>query len=343
MNTNPNCKDTCCDVVFNLYSIIRKCAIALIVFCAFAKTSAYGQNTTIILNADSNGKSTYVECGTPYYFYDSGNSNSSYNNSEDYTYIFESCSPITISFSSFVTESDYDQMRFSDNGGNISEYYSGTLATLTYTASSGVLIIEWHSDSGVTKAGWAAEVTCTGSPCEPHTLYYDISTNCIGTASNAPASTTATSATVTDIVPSCSTAPIFRGWNTNRDGSGTYYNAGDEISLLTHDVTLYARYRSTECSGYTIVNDVNTTSGYNVPFCSYANSSYAPRSSYSQMIYSKEQIASASGYTGRGLIRKFTSIIMEPMHKTWNLICIWQIQTLVVFTHMTDGLEKISY
>ena len=243
---------------------MRRCAIAFLI--AFSFAGAYGQSTTIILNASNNGKSSYVECGTTYYFYDSGNSNN-YGNSEDFTYTFESCSPITISFSSFVTESGYDKMRFSDNGGNISEDYSGTLTTLTYTASSGILIIEWHSDSGVTKAGWAAEITCTGSPCEPHTLYYDISTNCIGTASNAPESITATSATVTDIVPTCSTAPIFRGWNTNRDGSGTYYNAGDEISLLTHDVTLYARYRSTECDGYTIVNDNKTQTGYNVPFC----------------------------------------------------------------------------
>ena len=311
MNTNPNCKDTCCNVVFNLYSIIRKCAIVLIVFCAFAKTSAYGQNTTIILNANSNGKSTYVECGTTYYFYDSGGESGNYNSNEDYSYTFESCHEITIELIDLQTEAycgSCDYLSIYDNNESTplatGIYGSSLPSTTTYTATSGKLYIKWKSDNGSNNRGWAATITCTGSPCPQHTLYYDITTNCLGSANTAPSSTTASYATVTDIEPSCSAAPFFRGWNTARDGSGTYYNAGDEISLLNHDVTLYARYRSTECNNYVVVNDVNTSSGYNVPFCSHIDYDNAPRSSYSQMIYSKEQITTASGYSGRGIIRK---------------------------------------
>jgi len=82
---------------------IRELALVLLLFvCAF--TCAYGQNTTIILNETSNGKNTYVECGTTYYFYDSGGESSKYGNREDYTYTFESCNPIKITFVNFSTE-----------------------------------------------------------------------------------------------------------------------------------------------------------------------------------------------------------------------------------------------
>jgi uncharacterized repeat protein (TIGR02543 family) len=36
---------------------------------------------------------------------------------------------------------------------------------------------------------------------------------------------------------------IFDGWNTNTAGSGTSYNAGDTISNVTQDITLYAKWR----------------------------------------------------------------------------------------------------
>jgi uncharacterized repeat protein (TIGR02543 family) len=36
---------------------------------------------------------------------------------------------------------------------------------------------------------------------------------------------------------------LFDGWNTNTSGSGTSYNAGDTISNVTQDITLYAKWR----------------------------------------------------------------------------------------------------
>lgn len=312
MNTNPNCKDTCCDVVFNLYSIIRKCAIALIVFCAFAKTSAYGQST-IILNAS--GKTIITDCSQSYIFYDSGGENGNYSNNENYTYIFESCNTINITFESLTTESrtncpDYDYLLLYNgtisNENLITRGQTGCSSSLTlnrvYSANSGILIIKWKSDGSTNAAGWKAIISCSGSPCMPNTLTYNTTSNCLGgSASTAPASTNAYSATVTNVIPTCSNLPVFLGWNTEQNGSGTNYAASDNISLLHNNITLYAQY--SECKEYTIINGSVTT--YNVPFCSYGTYGVTPRSSYSQMLYTKEQL-NTGGYTGRGLIKKIS-------------------------------------
>ncbi len=301
MNTNPNGKDTCCVNLFNLYTVIRKYAIVLIAFSAFATTCAYGQNTTIILNADSNGKSTYVECGTTYYFYDSGGESGNYGNRENFTYTFESCNPVKITFVRFSTEDYSDKLKLYDNGTN-ETICQGEVLPSTYTATSGKLQISWHSDDTYTYAGWTAKITCTGtSTCPAHTLTYNTTSNCSGTASNAPASVTASGAVVTNVTPTCSLTPFFVGWNTEQYGNGIQYYAGENISLLQNNVTLYAQY--SECDQNIITASGDPSESYNVPFCSNGNS-YSPRSSYSQMLYTKAQIASASGHNGSGTIQK---------------------------------------
>lgn len=182
---------------------------------------------------------------------------------------------------------------------------SGCSSSLTlnrvYSANSGILIIKWKSDGSTNAAGWKAVISCSGSPCMPNTLTYNTTSNCSGSASAAPASTNAYSATVTNVIPTCSNLPVFLGWNTEQNGSGTNYAASDNISLLHNNITLYAQY--SECKEYTIINGSVTT--YNVPFCSYGTYGVTPRSSYSQMLYTKEQL-NAGGYTGRGLIKKIS-------------------------------------
>lgn len=166
---------------------------------------------------------------------------------------------------------------------------------------SGKLQISWQSDNTTVYEGWKAQIKCTGSnTCPTHTLTYNTTSNCSGTASNAPASVNASGTVVSNVTPTCSLLPYFTGWNTSQDGSGTSYSAGENISLLRNDITLYAQY--SECEEHIIANGNGET--YNVPFCSYAyESDSIPRSSYSQMIYTKDQII-ASGFTERGLIKK---------------------------------------
>ena len=76
-----------------------------------------------------------------------------------------------------------------------------------------------------------------------HTLTYVVSGNCTGTTM--PLSVdpvTATSVEVTSVIPSCPDFVGFKGWNTQVDGRGKYYYAGDRINLACNDVTLYAIY-----------------------------------------------------------------------------------------------------
>lgn len=76
----------------------------------------------------------------------------------------------------------------------------------------------------------------------PHTLTYNTTAACSGTASAAPASVTGTTATVTTVVPTCSSATYFNGWNTAANGTGTSYSAGSTVNLGCENVTLYAQY-----------------------------------------------------------------------------------------------------
>jgi hypothetical protein len=292
MNTNPNGKNTCCVNLFNLYTVIRKYAIVLIAFSAFAMTCAYGQNTTIILNADSNGKSTYVECGTTYYFYDSGGNSEKYRNNEDYTYTFESCNPVTITITEFGADFSSDKLYIYD--GNLSTciatikgYGFTSSSPETYTATSGKMIINWESDVSSTYSGWISEITCSGSNvCATHTLTYNTSDNCSDESSPAPAGVMASGAVITSSTPSCSSVstPAFLGWNTEEDGSGLYYFSGENISLLNNDITLYAQYG--ECRVETI-NDGTDTGGEYAPYYS-CNTHY----SYTQQLYLKDNICS---------------------------------------------------
>ncbi len=350
MNTNHNCKNTCCVNLFNQYTVIRKCAIMLIAFSAFAMTSAYGQ-TPIFLNAS--GKTTITDCSQTYTFYDSGGDNGNYGNNENFTYIFESCNAINISFESLTTEESYTDCPNYDflliyngtisNENLITRGQSGCTSSLSlnteYTANSGILIIKWKSDGSTNAAGWKAIISCSGLPCMPNTLTYNTTSNCLGgSASAAPASTNAYSTTVTNVIPTCSNLPVFLGWNTAQNGSGTNYVAGDNISLLHNNITLYAQY--SECEPHTITSGNGET--YNVPFCSYGSNNI-PRSSYSQMIYTKDQIT-ASGYTERGLIQKicFDYVGTDPQTMTFDLYMANTSYTYFNTTNWKTGLEPVA-
>ncbi|MBQ2352451.1 MAG: choice-of-anchor J domain-containing protein, partial [Bacteroidales bacterium] len=110
-----------------------------------------------------------IECGTTYCFYDSGGENGQYSTSQSYTATFASTGTITMTFSSFNTESGYDEMTIYDGNNEIGTY-SGTSSPGTVVATTGRLIVEWYSDSSVTRDGWAATVTASGCGSAPQVI-----------------------------------------------------------------------------------------------------------------------------------------------------------------------------
>ena len=300
MNTNHNRKNTCNIDIHNIDITMLKRTFAFAAIIVLSFVSAYGQ-VSINLTSSNNNLSTAIVCGTKYYFYDSGGPGNNYSNNEDYKYTFTSSSPIYMHINYIETETKYDQLKIYNSAdiidANLIATIDGDQTNLEFLITTGILVIKWKSDAGSNYRGWDAEIGCA----EPHTLTYNTNANCIGgSASGAPIGTTGLSATITNTIPTCSTFPAFLGWNTFQDGSGTNYIGGDNISLSSSDITLYAQY--TDCSEYTIINGDDGTT-YNLPFCSYITYGSYPRTSYSQMLYTKDEI-NASGFTGQSLIRK---------------------------------------
>ncbi len=78
-------------------------------------------------------------------------------------------------------------------------------------------------------------------------LSYNTTANCPSQIVSVANQTRVTTTLVSDIIPNdCGEDPFTR-WNTAADGSGTYYNPGQQITL-TENTTLYAQYALSECS-----------------------------------------------------------------------------------------------
>lgn len=102
-----------------------------------------------------------IVCGTTYCFYDAGGENGQYSNSESYTAVFTSSGPIAVSFSTFNTESGYDEITIYDgttSGTVLLNEYSGTANPGTITANSGRMTIVWSSDGSAVRDGWEATI-----------------------------------------------------------------------------------------------------------------------------------------------------------------------------------------
>ncbi|MBO7572223.1 MAG: gliding motility-associated C-terminal domain-containing protein [Bacteroidales bacterium] len=111
-----------------------------------------------------------IQCGGTYCFYDSGGSSGSYSNSETYTATFTSEGSITLTFSSFNTESSYDELTVYDgstSGSVLLDAVSGTSIPSTVTAASGTMTVVWSSDGTVYRDGWSAVITSSCGPCTP--------------------------------------------------------------------------------------------------------------------------------------------------------------------------------
>ena len=108
-------------------------------------------------------------------FYDDGGPNSNYNSNKDLVLTFLPDTPggiIEVAFQSFDLESNYDFLYIFDgtstSATQIGQYTgNNSPGTVTATNAEGALTFRFTSDVSVTKAGWAAGVSCVGIIYEP--------------------------------------------------------------------------------------------------------------------------------------------------------------------------------
>lgn len=105
-------------------------------------------------------------------FYDSGGSGSDYGNNLTRTTTFcsNSSNCVRVSFSSFNVENGWDYLYVYDGATTGSPQvpgspFTGTTSPGTVYSSSGCLTFRFTSDGSVTRAGWAASISCI--PCPP--------------------------------------------------------------------------------------------------------------------------------------------------------------------------------
>lgn len=99
-------------------------------------------------------------------FYDTGGASSNYQDDERELWLFQplNSSSVTLDFTSFNTELDYDYLFIYDGDNldsNLIGVYSGTNSPGVITSSGSSLLVEFRSDCGVTTPGWEVAYTST--------------------------------------------------------------------------------------------------------------------------------------------------------------------------------------
>ena len=105
---------------------------------------------------------------------DSGGSSSNYSVSESSSMEFQAPAgeTITIEFTSFNVEANWDSLTVSGDTGGFNGLYDGTDLPPTMTSAvGGVLTFEMSSDSSVTRPGWTANIGISGCPPPPPYLF----------------------------------------------------------------------------------------------------------------------------------------------------------------------------
>ncbi|MBP5416029.1 MAG: InlB B-repeat-containing protein [Clostridiales bacterium] len=140
------------------------------------------------------------------------------------------------SSSSYITEFD--------------TYYSDTTCSLTrYTESQEIKPGDTIGESKT--FSYKNKLRLFSSPIPEYTLMYDYN-NYSGTASGTTYYAVELDVHIADVTPQYA-GHVLVGWNTDRNGNGTHYNAGDPIEL-TGNMTLYAEWIDADTITY-MAND----------------------------------------------------------------------------------------
>lgn len=98
-------------------------------------------------------------------FDDTGGPTASYSTNEDYTYVIQppNSSSVTMAFSSFDIETNYDSLWIYDGtsaSAPLIGVYTGAVSPGTVTANSGAMALRFKSDYSFQHAGWEASWSC---------------------------------------------------------------------------------------------------------------------------------------------------------------------------------------
>lgn len=107
--------------------------------------------------------------------YDSGGASGDYANNEGGLWLIQpaGAASVTVNFTSFSVEADWDYMYIYDGSTVYSPVigvYTGTTSPGTVTATSGAMLIEFRSDCATVGSGWAANYTSSTGTTNPTSL-----------------------------------------------------------------------------------------------------------------------------------------------------------------------------
>lgn len=146
-----------------------------------ANSNEFTNSSTITNIIDTNCSGTFT---------DTGGILGGYTNNENYTYTISptGASSVTLSFSAFNIENNYDFIRIYDGpttGSTLLGTYTNTNTPPNITSSGGSLTIKFTSDNATMRSGWVANWTCTSSCSLPSipTLSLSPTTICSGESS----------------------------------------------------------------------------------------------------------------------------------------------------------------
>jgi PKD repeat protein len=166
--------------------------------------------------ADTETKAGYITVSPPIFnmtngtittctgdFYDSGGLSGDYANNENFTLTFFPSTPealVTVNFSSFDTELNYDYLKIYDGTdvtATLIGNYHGTTSPGIVTASnaSGALTFKFTSDISIVKAGWSATIDCFSLTDPPVADF-------VASATNTPINSTVTFTDQSTNIPS---------------------------------------------------------------------------------------------------------------------------------------------
>lgn len=144
--------------------------------------TGYGEIKSFVVTENiimDDGVSLDFECGRTRNFYDSGDADGDYDNNEDMIAHFSSSGRITLSFTSFISESCCDYMYVydgdADSGIILINRAGGTSLPSSVTAYSGMMTVVWHTDESETRAGWEATISADCEPSIPVVATADVS------------------------------------------------------------------------------------------------------------------------------------------------------------------------